>query len=109
MGTAQNIAGQPLPHIAYAPRPDATPEAEIATLATVYRFILSKSNASQKAVEPAPKLDGHDNAKEAWFPPGDGVLRGGGTSVGTVVRTRGGDHVETSPLSIDQRTQRERK
>ena len=64
MGTAQNIAGQPLPHIAYAPRPDATPEAEIATLAAVYRFVLSKSNASQKAVEPAPKLDGHDEAKE---------------------------------------------
>jgi hypothetical protein len=50
--------------ITYAPRPDATPEAEIATLATVYRFILSKSNASQKAVEPAPEPDGHDEAKE---------------------------------------------
>jgi hypothetical protein len=64
MGTAQNIAGQPLPHIAYAPRPDAEPDAEIATLATVYRFILSKSNASQKAVEPAPEPDSHDEAKE---------------------------------------------
>ena len=51
--------------ITYAPRPDATPEAEIATLAAVYQFILSKSNASQKALEPAPKLDGHDDAKEA--------------------------------------------
>jgi hypothetical protein len=64
MGAAQKIAGQPLPHIAYAPRPDATPEAEIATLAACYRIILSKSDASQKAVEPAPKLDGHDEAKE---------------------------------------------
>ena len=36
---------------------------------------------------------------------GGGVLMGGGTSVGAVVRTRGGDHVETSPLSIDQRAQ----
>jgi hypothetical protein len=32
-----------------------------------------------------------------------GVLRGGGTSVGAVVRMKGGDDVETSPLSIDQR------
>jgi hypothetical protein len=40
---------------------------------------------------------------------GGGVLRGGGTSVGAVVRMKGGGHVETSPLSIDQRTQRERK
>jgi len=36
---------------------------------------------------------------------GGGALRGGGTSVGTVVRTRGGGHVETSPLSTDQRAQ----
>jgi hypothetical protein len=64
MGTAQNIAGQPLPHIAYAPRPDAEPDAEIATLATVYRFILSKSNASRQAVEPAPEPDGQNEAKE---------------------------------------------
>jgi len=97
------------PRITYVARPNATPETELSALATVYKFVLSKSNASQKAVEPAPKLDGHDDAKEAWFPPGGGVLRGGGTSVGTVVRTRGGDHVETSPLSIDQQTQRERK
>ena len=93
------------PRITYAARPDATSEAELDALATVYRFILSKSNASQKAVEPDPKLDGHDNAKEACFPPGGGALRGGGTSVGTVVRTRGGGHVETSPVSTDQRAQ----
>ena len=36
MGAARNIASQPLPHIAYAPRLDATPEAEIATLAACY-------------------------------------------------------------------------
>ena len=93
------------PCITYVARPNATPEAELSALATVYQFILSKSNASQDAVEPAPKLDGHDDAKEAWFPPGGGVLRGGGTSVGTVVRTRGGGHVETSLVSTDQRAQ----
>ena len=43
----------------------------------------------------AAPASGRDDAKEAWFPPGDGVLRGDGTSVGTFVRTRGGDHVET--------------
>jgi hypothetical protein len=87
--------------VVYRPRESATPEAELSALAAVYRVILSKSNASQKAVEPAPKLDGHDDAKEAWFPPGGGVLRGGGTSVGAIVRTRGGGHVETSPIRTD--------
>ena len=43
MGAAQNIAGQPLSHIAYAPRQDATPEAEIATLAACYRIILDSA------------------------------------------------------------------
>jgi hypothetical protein len=51
-------------HIVYRPRESATPEAELSALAAVYRFILSKSNASQKAVEPAPEPDGHDEAKE---------------------------------------------
>jgi len=77
------------PRITYVARPNATPEAELSALATIYRFILSKSNVSQKAVEPAPKLDGHDDAKEAWLIHGGGVLRGGGTSVGAVVRMRG--------------------
>ena len=95
--------------IVYRPREDASADSSASALANVYRFVLSKSNASQKAVEHAPKLDGHDDAKEAWLRPGGDVLRGGGTSVGAVVRRRGGDHVETSPLSTDQRTQRERK
>jgi hypothetical protein len=95
--------------IVYSPRPDATVGTELNALSTVYKFVLSKSNASQNAVESAPEPDGHDDTKEAWFPPGGGVLMGDGTSVGAVVRMRGGDHVETSPLSIDQRTQRERK
>jgi hypothetical protein len=105
MRAARDIDAQLLPGIAYTARPDATAEVELSALATVYRFILSKSNASQKAVEPAPELDGHDDAKEAWFPPGGGVLRGDGTSVGTVVRTRGGGRVETSPVRTDQRAQ----
>jgi hypothetical protein len=53
--------------ITYTPRPDATPEAELNALTTVYKFVLSKSNASQKAVEPAPQPDGHDDPKEAWL------------------------------------------
>jgi hypothetical protein len=97
------------PCITYVARPNATPEAELSALATVYRFILSKSNASQEAGEPAPKLDGHDDMKEAWFPPVGGVLMGGGTSVETVVRRRGGGHVETSPLSTDQRAQEDQE
>jgi hypothetical protein len=72
--------------ITYVARPNATPETELSALATVYRFILSKSNASQKAVEPAPELDGHDDAKEAWLFHGGGVLRGGGTSAGGLYR-----------------------
>jgi len=96
------------PRITYIARHNATPETEFSALATVYRFILSKSNSSQKAVEPDPKLDGHNDAKEAWFSPGGGVLRGG-TSVGTVVRTRGGGHVETSLVSTDQRAKEDQE
>lgn len=50
--------------IVYRPRESATPEAELSALAAVYRFILSKSNANQRAVEPAPEPDCHDEAKE---------------------------------------------
>jgi hypothetical protein len=66
----------PNPAISYASRPDATPEAERFALSAVYKFVLSKSNASQKAAEPARKSDGRDDAKEAWLRPGRGVLRG---------------------------------
>jgi hypothetical protein len=57
--------------IVYRPREDASADSSASALANVYRFVLSKSNASQKAVEPAPEPDGHDEAKE-WkhgFPP----------------------------------------
>jgi hypothetical protein len=86
--------------IHYSQRPDTVTEAESSALAAVYKLVLN-CHAKKKA---AP-ASGPDDAKEAWFPPGDGVLRGGGTSVGTVLRTRGGDHVETSLISIDQRAQ----
>jgi hypothetical protein len=65
--------------------------------------LLLKKAISNMAAERAPEPAGHDDAKEAGLRPGGGVRRGGGTSVGTVVRTRGGDHVETSPVRTDQR------
>jgi hypothetical protein len=50
--------------IVYRPREDASADSSASALANVYRFVLSKSNANQKAVEPAPEPDGHDEAKE---------------------------------------------
>lgn len=48
------------PRIVYTPRPDATPETELATLANVYAFILQKHQEKQKGgPETAP-----DDAKE---------------------------------------------
>jgi hypothetical protein len=91
--------------IVYRPREDASADSSASALANVYRFVLSKSNVNQKAVEPAPEPDGHDDAKEAWLRHGGGVLRSGGTSVGAIVRMGGGDHVETSPVRTDQRAQ----
>jgi hypothetical protein len=35
------------PRITYAPRPDATPEAELAVLAAVYRFVLVDSQSTR--------------------------------------------------------------
>jgi hypothetical protein len=49
------------PCISYAPRPDATPEGEVASLASVYGFILAchaKKNAD------GVTSTGGDNAKE---------------------------------------------
>jgi hypothetical protein len=91
-------------HITYTQRSDATSEDEVAALRNIYRFIID-CHAKKEATRPGSL----DDAKEAWFPPGGGVLRGGGTSVGAVVRMRGGGHVETSPVSTDQRIQPERK
>jgi len=52
------------PSISYAPRRDTTAETELSALANVYKFVLSKSKASQKAVEPARKSEGREDAKE---------------------------------------------
>jgi hypothetical protein len=87
-------------HITYTQRSDATSEDEVAALRNIYRFIID-CHAKKEATRPGSL----DDAKEAWFPPGGGVLMGGGTSVGAVVRMRGGGHVETSPVSTDQRAQ----
>jgi hypothetical protein len=48
MRAAHDIGTQSLPGIAYAPRPDALPEAELSTLAAVYRFVLD-CHAKKKA------------------------------------------------------------
>jgi hypothetical protein len=40
--------------IIYAPRPDATPEAEIATLAAVYKFVLHCHAKKEAAPESRP-------------------------------------------------------
>jgi hypothetical protein len=40
------------PKIVYTPRPDATLETELNALSTVYKFVLSKSNASLKPSSP---------------------------------------------------------
>jgi hypothetical protein len=44
MRAAQDIAAQPRLRITYAPRGDALPEAEIATLASIYSFVIGCAN-----------------------------------------------------------------
>jgi hypothetical protein len=48
--------------VAYTPRADATPEAELSMLANVYRFIFD-CHAKKMAAEPAPEPDGRDGTK----------------------------------------------
>jgi hypothetical protein len=48
MRDAQDISAQSLPNITYAPRPTASPEAELSALASVYRFIID-SHANTNA------------------------------------------------------------
>ena len=47
------------PRITYAPRPDATPEAEVSALAAVYRIVLSAKKRGR-----LPDKSGPDDAKE---------------------------------------------
>ena len=49
------------PRIIYTPRPDATPEAELSTLANVYRFLLDSANKNAAGVT---GTDGNDAERD---------------------------------------------
>ena len=49
MRAAHDIGAQSWPNITYVPRPDATAEAEISALRSVYSFIIKTSRAKRKA------------------------------------------------------------
>lgn len=49
MRAAHDIGTKPLPGIAYAPCPDALSEAELSTLAAVYRFLLDCHTKNEAA------------------------------------------------------------
>jgi hypothetical protein len=55
------------PRIAYAPRPDATPEGELNALANIYRFVLD-SHVKKEATRPGSPDDAkgskHDRARD---------------------------------------------
>lgn len=58
------------PHVTYSPRPDATPEGEIASLANVYAFILACGEArrvqeTKKAEGRLPSPDGPNDGPES--------------------------------------------
>ena len=63
--------------IVYTPRPDATPESEVAALASVYRFL----------------LDCHAKKKSGPATTPDGVMKGFGISE----KEKGGEHAEYLP------------
>ena len=50
--------------IVYTPRSDATPEGEIAALASVYRFILFESSASKEAAHPGSPDDAKEGSRD---------------------------------------------
>jgi hypothetical protein len=51
------------PRMTYTSRPDATPEAELNVLASVYRFILFESSGpSKKGAESVPESSSRDAA-----------------------------------------------
>ncbi len=51
------------PRIAYAPRPDTTPETEISALANVYRFVLD-CRAKKEATRPGSPEDAERRSDE---------------------------------------------
>ena len=59
MRATQDINAKPLPRIAYSQRPDATPEAEVSVLASIYKLVTS-SHARNEATRPGSP----DAAKE---------------------------------------------
>jgi hypothetical protein len=69
---------QSSPSITYIPRPDATPEAEWAALAALYRFVLFNSSASKEIVaQVAQTRTGSRAKKEAACPSGpDNAVKG---------------------------------
>jgi hypothetical protein len=56
MRATQDISAQSLPGIAYRTRDDATPEAELSTLAAIYKLCLE----SRAKKEPAPESRPND-------------------------------------------------
>jgi hypothetical protein len=79
------------PRIVYTPRSDATPEGEIAALASVYRFILFESSGRKEAAHPGDPAD---------------AMKGFGISE----KKKGGEYVEHLPDSssgiVHQRSRR---
>jgi hypothetical protein len=67
MRAAHDRGTQSLPGIAYAQRPDALPDAELSTLAAIYRFVLD-CHAKKEATRPGSPDDGtkvkEDSANE---------------------------------------------
>jgi hypothetical protein len=65
MRAAHDIGTQSLPGIAYAPRPDVLSEAELSTLAAVYRFVLDchKKEVAPKGRPDAMKGSNDDRAR----------------------------------------------
>jgi hypothetical protein len=57
MGAAQDTAARPLPRTTYASHGDALPEAEVATLAHIYKFVLD-CHAKKEATRPGSPEDG---------------------------------------------------
>jgi hypothetical protein len=49
------------PRIAYAPRPDATPEGELNALANVYRYVLNKNAAGMTSTNGGDAMKGSRN------------------------------------------------
>jgi hypothetical protein len=52
------------PRVIYTPRPDATPEAELSTLANVYRFVLDSANKNAAGVVSTNGGDAKERSKD---------------------------------------------